>query len=217
MRLHQHLITELTEANLYKIIDILEDKCFVYLNELSSKGRINNLMYSGRKSNDSYMIKKIRKDREPKDSDQKSHDMMDSLFNKKFGFKARSNVLFATGDISTALSYGRIYTIWPVGQYKFIYSNHVTDLFDVLQRAKKIDTITFIKLILHLLLNPKKGVENKTVDYDKDKVNKILNTYKDDDIYKAINSGNEIMINCKEYVAISNPYTEKLIEYVNNR
>lgn len=47
-------------------------------------------------------IKKVRKDRKPRDLDINTHNKVDEYFYEKFGIKFRSQSLFCTGSINNA-------------------------------------------------------------------------------------------------------------------
>lgn len=63
----------------------------------------------------------VRKDRRPRDSAKISHELMDEYFQEKFGANVRSAGLFATGDKQTAVPYGKVYYVFPVGDFKFVW------------------------------------------------------------------------------------------------
>jgi len=58
------------------------------------------------------------------------HKALDIMFNKYYGWKARSNSIFCTGLRSDASEYGeRVYLIFPVGKYKYLYNPYIPDLY----------------------------------------------------------------------------------------
>ena len=72
-------------------------------------------LYSGRKTNDEIIKRKIRKNRKPSDVSIDFHKVFDEAFQKKFGVKARSNTLFTTKNENTAKGYGTVYYVFPIG------------------------------------------------------------------------------------------------------
>ncbi|WP_407305210.1 hypothetical protein [Acinetobacter sp.] len=114
-----------------------------------------------------------RTDRKPRNTDIRLHKIMDDWFNEKFGVKARSEAVFCTGDFIDALSYGAAYAIFPIGDFKFIWSEYINDLFIAARR------------------NP-----STLLDTLKDA------NYKTTNLPEAIESDHEIMISCKEYYAL---------------
>jgi hypothetical protein len=112
------------------ILEILWKKCNPFLKDLIKPGWNGDFLYSGRGDHkDVIMIKKVRDNRRPKDMNPELSTMFDEMFYKKFGFHARSNAIFCTGNYNDAIRYGNVYMIFPVGKYKFIYSNMIRDLY----------------------------------------------------------------------------------------
>jgi hypothetical protein len=167
--------------------DILEKKCKPYLNDISKN---LEMMYSGRRISKDWFIKKVRGDREPRDMDWEIHRLLDDMFYKKFGWKARSNVVFVTGDVYETKHYGNPYMIFPVGKYKFIYSDDIPDLY------RRINS---------------KG------SWSESELSKLVDTYQTGDINKAIDSESEIMLNCKEYIAIHNAHQLEVEDWLDER
>jgi len=78
---------------------------------------------------DGMIYKKLRTDRIPTDLPRKLHDAFDNVTNKKYGFKARSESVFATPNIVTANRYDKPNLIFPKGDFKYIWSPDIKDLF----------------------------------------------------------------------------------------
>lgn len=111
---------------------------------------------------------------------QSVHDKLDGLFYKKFGWKVRSEGVFCTGRKSETLMYGITYIIFPKGQFKFVWSPDVLDLY------------TWTKG--HI--SSRKG-GSKVPDFES-----VVDTYRDDNLSYAIKEGNEVALKCKEYYLI---------------
>lgn len=198
-------ITE-SDDRLKESIDIINDQCQPYLRDLRAV-KIKKLMYSGRRYTVDHGIKNVRTDRRPSDTDIKTHNLMDDLFFEKFGFRARSNAVFTTGDATTASQYGTIFSIWPIGGYKFIYSPAVPDLYMHLQKPSAWSPKGILKNIQKLFASDDQDMTNK--------LKILVDTYKHDSIHNAIKSNSEIMINCEKYLAVNHKYTYRLIDFVN--
>jgi hypothetical protein len=329
MRFQQHIKESNGNTPFIEIIDLIYDKCRPFLKDISKSGKLDGLLFSGRKSYKDYFIRALRTDRRPSDTKQNVHEYFDKEFNKKFGFKARSNAIFCTGRPSIARSYGNLYCIFPIGKYNFVWSDDIKDLFmaydkhlsnnhqkykwngdyhvaqweqdakeeweddygegkqgfwdyedhninmysiSTTDRALKSreGAMKFVKKCLQDTIDGKTpkhkihGIDNlnddeiKTIlnrvdkknltwyplmdsdifidgyvsDKQKEFLSKdneewvydllddwfpdILKTYSNKDIVRAINSENEIMVNCKEYIAVSyDIYGEALTDYIN--
>jgi len=72
---------------------------------------------------------KRRKNRIPVDTKKETHDLFNSVFKDEFGWKGRNGV-FAINDLYDIDMYEDSYYIFlPIGEYRFIYSNDVIDLY----------------------------------------------------------------------------------------
>lgn len=153
------------------IIEYLED-CKPFLKDWK-KCNTDDLLMSGRKRMDNYFIGKVRKNRRPMNTKKEMHDKLDDLFNEKFGVKPRSNSLFCTAVYDVAGSYGDAFVIFPIEEYKIIWSKDVDDL--------------FMRL----------GSSREHVNLDK-----IVDSYETGNLCEALNSDSEIMLLCDEYLAL---------------
>jgi len=126
----------------FELYDLKND-CLPYLKNLKKDNY--KFLYSGRQSKKlNIKKKKVRKNREPLDTPKEIHNLLNQKFYEKFGVKARSESLFAISSISSAISYGESYYIFPVGKnYSFIYSEQIPDLFShILKQIKEIYLIS---------------------------------------------------------------------------
>lgn len=132
--------------------------------------------------------KKTRKDRKPFDTPEWIHEALDKEFYKKFGWKARSQSVFAVGGAIRTTGYGGdTYIIFPTGKFEYLWSPKVSDLYGHL--SQKYSTLD--------------GTDR---DWNKDVllyIPKIVNTYKNTNLCEALKSDHEIMINCPGYFFIS--------------
>jgi len=118
--------------------------------------------------------------REPRDTTNNIHDVFNEIFVERFGAPFR-NAIFVTGSRMAALEYGELVTIYPIGEFKYLWSPEFRDLTRALE-------------IYH---DP---------DFDLiDQVRNIINkgNYKTTDLKQAIKSGNEIMLWCEKYYVVS--------------
>ncbi|KFZ27293.1 MAG: hypothetical protein KQ78_00463 [Candidatus Izimaplasma bacterium HR2] len=142
MRLQQYINNELNEELVIddwtEMINIIKKDCSKFLKEFGSTP-----IYRGTKEikNDNTLIRmKSRINRTPVDTPQHLHDLMDELFKKHYGWKARSESIFVIKDSSTAESYGNITLFFPIGNYKYLWSKEVDDLYEQI-RIKIINKI----------------------------------------------------------------------------
>lgn len=69
-----------------------------------------------------------RKARLPAHTPKELHEFMNDMFQKKFGWPAR-NGTFVTWDRDTAATYGDLYAVFPIGEFKYVWSPDVQDLY----------------------------------------------------------------------------------------
>ena len=188
MRLKHHL----TEEEISDQIDlsaIIKD-CKPFIRQL--KGAHNLLLRGTNKRNPGMLKVKPRQDRHPMSTPYTIQNLLDEYFKAKFGWAPRSSGVFVSGSLLTALFYGPVNSVWPIGNFKFVWSPVVSDLFAELSNKKW----------SHWLTNP-------------DELKAIVDTYTNKNLSKAINNtvgvqGTEIMIGCKEYYMVKNEYTMTL-------
>ena len=180
-----HFITE--QEKLYGMMRIEKD-CKPFLKQL--KGSKGLLLRGSHKKNLVMMKVRPRQDRIPMSTPKILHKEIDEVFNKKFGWKPRSTGVFCTGRESKALYYGWLNSVWPIGNFKFLWSPQVDDLFDTFWDGYEETT--------------KKWIGN-TKDQEE-----LVKTYLTSDLPGAINSGNEIMVGCKAYYMLSDGYSDML-------
>ena len=196
MRLQQFLTEGIKKYNNIKtpeLISMVYDKCMPFIKELTTPkfSPADDFLYSGRHHSTRVFVTDIRSNRTPVDTTMDTHKEVDDLFKKKFGWKARSNAIFCTGDYNFAGSYGEnVYMIFPIGKYKYLWSPEIGDLYIVVD----LDSVRTAPNKLELFTN-------------------YINTYKNTDLKDAIKSGNEIMVNCKEYIAVHGTFSLALSNY----
>ncbi len=126
-------------------------------------------------------LKKTRKDREPKSSSKRFHDVANQWFKQKFGVAYRSEAIFVTSRKLSASAYAasenHLVRIIPTSTYRFCWSPNVSDLLFIAQEFK---------------------------DASEEDINRRLDLaeYCEGDLQGAHTSGNEVMIFCEDYVCI---------------
>lgn len=73
------------------------------------------------------------RNRKPVDSSQRLHDLLDEYLEKYFMFPYRSKGLFCTGSRKTAKEYGKPVLIFPIGNFKYVYSERIVDAYAAFQ------------------------------------------------------------------------------------
>jgi hypothetical protein len=122
--------------NYEDIISLLDKNCKPFIKELQS-GK-NFLVRMGPKYavKQDIIVTSPRKNRRPTDSPQHIHEEMDDMLKSKFGWKPRSEGLFAwivqrKGSSSFWTSNWRSSRlVFPVGSYKYVYSPEIKDVYN---------------------------------------------------------------------------------------
>jgi len=175
---------------------LLEKHCGLFLKE--AKG---GFLYRGVKidtgipgsteaydgTNMDFIKKAVRTDRKPKDMSRKRTTIVDDWFNEKFGIRARTNCVFAAGaglHRNELSHYGTPCIIFPIGDIKYVWSEHVEDMYNVMD------------------------------EYEEEKITKWLGGagYQTTDLQHACRGRNEIMVQCSSYYAFPMEYATLLRE-----
>lgn len=165
------------------IVKELNKNCSEYIN-IAKKG--TEILYRGtRRTILNYEKFVPRTDRKPTDTPRKTHKILDELFYKNFGWKPRSEGVFATSTWHVADSVGTAYWFFPVNGFKFIWSACISDLYIFLKN----ETDAYFV--------------NHGEAYDIIK-NDVIPAYTDENLFDAMESKNEIMFKCKAYYLVDN-------------
>jgi hypothetical protein len=126
MRLKQYINEESDD-----FIEIIKRDCKPFIDEFTSN---NIILFRGTKKKiDVIERMQRRNDRRPKDLPIELHDILDKIFKKKFGWKARSQCVFASSNhIGIKVNYGTPYFFFPIGKYRYTFCKGVDDIFDLM-------------------------------------------------------------------------------------
>jgi len=212
MRLNRYLIEQRPTPGQKVIEHIRRDVSSVYLNALSKAGEF---VYRGTDNTIDFIDEfPVRKDRRPFSTDYREHEMIDKMFEKEFGWKVRSNSVFATSNEFDADTYGRPYLFFPVGKFKYVWSPKVRDLWGTLGATKR-EIVTKEKIgdtskRPHLARDTWfKNVWIEGGGLEKE-FPKILQYYTDRQLTAAIKKGVEIAFTCKTYYLVNRGFEDQL-------
>lgn len=108
----------------------VEKDCRDFLRELKKGGNNTFLLRGIRNADADIFIKHSRSDRWPKDTGGEVHEAFDEAFKHLFGWKARSeNSVFCSGRYNIVDSYGDVCIIFPIGRFRYLWSDKITDLY----------------------------------------------------------------------------------------
>jgi hypothetical protein len=188
MKFQEYLIIE-EEQGLDYYLPKIQKECKQFLKDI--KGAAGTLFRINKGlSLRAPVIKKVtRKDRQPLDSNPKLHKLLDEWFNKKFGWKARSNVLFCWPLQFSSPLILQQWMVFPAGNYKYVWSTSVHDLWGELGDFNYDEVDNMYAFFIH----------------------QLSKTYTDKKLKMSTKFQNEIMVNC-EYSYLVKP---ELLEQVN--
>jgi hypothetical protein len=127
-RLDKHLDDQVSYDLFQEQVGKIYKDCQPFLRDISNS-KYMSFLYSGRNSSKPMFEKIVRLNRKPTDTYHEIHSDLDDEFERQFGYPARSNSVFCTGDEGDAAEYGTLYMIFPQGKYKFLYSKEIGDLY----------------------------------------------------------------------------------------
>jgi hypothetical protein len=192
------------------ILPLLQKNCSQYINEAKQS---TEKSYTGAR----YVLARYTKtpvevytkltprvDREPKDTPLWLHTYLDKLFKKKYGWKPRSEGVFAYNIPANAL-YNSYKLLFPFDGYTYLWNNNVTDLYVILRDYIQ-DELNVGFGHLDLL---SKAAGMAAADVLKDKIDDIINGYHTTNI-GWIRDGMEISIHCSAYYLVNIKYAEEL-------
>jgi hypothetical protein len=89
-----------------------------------------------------YSQKAVRKDRKPKDMKRGLHHLIDDWFDDQFrGLRPRSEGMFCFGEgtqLRTLAQYGEVCYVFPIGEFKYVWSPKVDDLYNEIDHRSEI-------------------------------------------------------------------------------
>jgi len=174
---------------------IIKQECKQFLSQSSGLS-----MWRGITSSEQLLKKKSRlNNRRPMDSPRGGHNEVNKIFKQKFGHEFR-NAVFTTGDSTVAGHYGSIYAIYPIGDFKFLWSPSVKDL-TMIANSYPVGDTSILQDIWNLFKS------EFMVEPPEDLATSMGRTAENSDyqmtnLPAAIKSGHEIMIWCDEYYAL---------------
>jgi hypothetical protein len=172
IKYQNYLIEE--EKGLDHFIPKIQAECKPFLKDI--KGAAGTLFRDDVKNRNKPIWKKVtRMNRRPLDTPMDLHNALDDWFLKKFGWRARSQALFCwpLKFISDFTSYK--WLVFPAGNYRFLWSDRLDDLWADISGIYNTDMEIFIK------------------DFE----SIYGNSYHNDKIKQSMRWSGEIMINCK--------------------
>jgi hypothetical protein len=211
MRLQQYITesTELTPENWEELKSAINKDCKPFIKEI--KGA-NNLLLRGVKPYDVPMVfktKTVRKDRKPRLVDKELHKRIGKLSKKLFGWNIREEGIFTTISFSVARHWGQPIIVFPIGKFKYVWSDDVKDLYYGYDTYNPIYDYFGDEIKDHVVQSNeevwKNIIEPAVKGYHTTNLKQYLNS--------SINNISECIINCDKYYIINFEWSETLKGY----
>jgi len=204
------------EIEVNDLISILKKDCKKFIKFVGLYNPPALVYRSIKGSNDDYTTRTPRTNRKPTDTPLYVQEIMDVLFYERFGWKPRSGGVFtATGGFE---GYGVPHVFFPIGDFKFVWSPEVRDLFIDLNKLHlyKIE-------MRHPYKNSSKRKNSREFYEEIRKALKPLidSFYQNEKYNLAFNEEREIVWKCKKYHLVNihyfNFHKETLMKELFNR
>lgn len=150
--------------------------------------------------------KAVRSDRLPLNTEKETQVLYDNWFEKKFGYRVRSESMFCFGEDGreAARQYGRVFLVFPIGDFQYVWSPNVLDL--QIHAESEYDGDA----------DWDADDEPPKYELNEPNVNALLSKarYKKTGLRAALGSESEIMVRCKSYYAIPAEYVHYIHDLV---
>lgn len=123
-----------------------------------------------------------RTNRKPLNLSKEKHKILNDYFLNRFGWKVRSEGVFATSDFNFSSQFGIPYIFIPSNNYKFVYHPNIDDIYQLF------------------------------IDKNEKKILNDLIGYTDNQLSLAMINKVEVAFKCKYYYLINIKYSNRLIE-----
>jgi len=201
------------QTNYTAIADTILSSCKPFLTQIGQNHMKDLIMYRGVDIPDRYstifVLPGYRDNRKPKDTPPAVHNAINTVFKKRFGLPFR-NSTFVTGCAADTREYGaNTYAIIPIGDFKYIWSPTIKDLFVHLKMYLKLE----IRAEDPSIYSKNNSLVNNTlVNYVN--TQKFVELYQDTNLRAAILSNNEVMIYCDSCYYISEEVYYKILKII---
>ena len=167
------------------IAAIIKNECAPFLTLLQNEPQTVRFLYRAASKGETNCIQlENRRDRKPKNMPSDLHEAGDEWFSSHFGVRFRGASVFCFGTFVDAEQYASsdkksVFAIFPVESFQFCWSTKSKDIYE------------------HL---GKEEVHRMTPEEYKHMLDEL--DYRETDLLAAIDSGNEVMLACKNYYAV---------------
>jgi hypothetical protein len=174
--IREHLLNEIKVEQYFPFLKKKAGKAIAAMKK-AKKGMWRGILGTGLRE---FERKQVRTDRKPRDSAVDFSEMMDDYLQGTVGWRPRKEGMFLTGNRQEASRYGKMYLVFPVGNFKFVWSK------------KWKDTMEFFNTI-----------KFNEPDKMEDAIANEMGNFSSSDLPAALKSNNEVVVQTPEYFAIA--------------
>jgi hypothetical protein len=205
-------------------IEMLKKDCAPVIKEIT---KARKLIYRGATKQGTLITRRrTRMNRRPLNMEIEIHRILDQLFKKKFGWRARSQSITGTSNMESAFMFGgEVYMLFPIGEYEVLWIKSVGDLMQLIPLwiEEFFDEAIAGKRKSHIrrMIGTWSGGVLKHIDPDDPDVEKILLTKATKELEKIVSkstsgrlsqalkgSSHELMFKCKEYYLVDTVFED---------
>lgn len=185
-------------------VDYINKNCQPFINQIKQM-KSPKFVFRGINGVTAPIIKIPRLNRQPMHTPKVVQEEIDDYFEMLTGIRFRQRGVFCTGSAIFARQYGRPCYVFPKGDFKFLWSPKVRDLYSTLRQDADIVSGEEYSSALKLA----KMIDN---------VKQVLPQYHymDDEFEAAVHSNYEIMIYCAEYLAVPFEHGNYIVDGILN-
>lgn len=189
------------ESEVPDIADTLKKECAPFIKEMK-KSNLHHWFFRAIEKHWNTISKPIkpRKNRFPSNTPDEIHEYMDQLLKKKFGWKPRSEGVFASSDRNQLeYIYGEPHLFFPIGNYKYVYNPKIRDIFMYFDEK-------------YLISYENWGEEER--EGMMEDLRNLLHGYTDKNLKAAYINIVEVSFKCKSYYLVNEKYGDMLKKHL---
>ena len=169
-------------------------------------------LYRGFKipKNNTYIYKK-QVDRKPVSTPDEYHYLFNKVFNYIFKWNVRSDGVFTTTQYHTAAGYGTPMLVFPIGDYRYVFSENVYDLYT---HTEYLDEMIHDEIVYKYSIDDLQDEDIRNEVRYNVVEHYIDENYQDHDLMLAFDSGVEIVFDCTEYYLFPGSMKKQIIDII---
>ena len=231
MKRYKSYLESVQEDKINRIFKLLSKNCSKFINELKLNNENKEIFFRGFQENieDIEEITR-RKGRNPKDLGIYTHNEIDSNLFDIFGWKPRSEGVFATVGIALAKAYNtpsstfenrkNPYIFFPIGDYSYVFNKDITDIYDTYDNECldiKWDEEDYRDMYYDVKDITDEDIEimrQEKIDEQESRKQEIIDGYQKNRLQDSYPHSVEVIFNCDTYYLINYKYLEDIKKFI---